>query len=182
MNRWQLHLAIKTLQSGGVIAYPTESVFGLGCDASNLKAVAKILSIKKRSYKKGLILLVSDIQQAFPYINQLSQAQIKKINEKNSRATTWLIEKNNMLSPLLSGKHLKLAVRVTSHPIAKILCESINRPIVSTSCNLNGKPTSVKTCVVRNKNKINIDGVLSGVCSGQQASRIIDLETMKVFR
>ena len=181
MNRWQIHLAVKRLKAGGIIAYPTESVYGLGCDASNLKAVSQLLSFKKRSYKKGLILLVSDINQAEKFINPLTLAQIEKINATSDRATTWLIDKHQNTSTLLSGTHEKLAIRVTTNPVARALCEVFDSPIISTSCNLTKKPTSNRVSIVRNKMIGSVE-IISGLCCNQKPSKIIDLETMDVLR
>lgn len=182
MNFWQLDLAVKTLKAGGIIAYPTESVFGLGCDANNLKAIARLLAIKRRSHKKGLIVLVSDIRQALPLLAPLSSEQIDKIDQASVRATTWLINKRVDLSPLLVGEHQKLAVRVTDHPVARGLCCLFGKPIISTSCNLNSKPTSKLVSNIRNKMILKIDQVVSGPCSGQPPSQIVDLQSGKVYR
>ena len=182
MNQWQLRLALKSLKSGGVIAYPTESVYGLGCDASNLTAIEHLLSIKRRSYKKGLIIIVSDIQQAYALLSPLTSAQIKQINQKSSRATTWLIRKSKELSPLLSGEHDKLAIRITTNPVAKKLCEMFEKPIISTSCNLNTKPTSTLVSSIRNKMLLKVDKIISGSCCDQQPSQIVDLESGTIIR
>ncbi|MBV1909338.1 MAG: threonylcarbamoyl-AMP synthase [Kangiellaceae bacterium] len=182
MTNWQLRQVLKSLKQGGVIAYPSESVYGLGCDAQNLDAIAKLLDIKHRSYTKGLIVLVSQIEQAFPLINSLTIQQIKQIQQPKSRATTWLIKKSDKVSSLLAGTHSKLAVRVTSNPIAKSLCEAIQGPLVSTSCNRNGKPTTTAALVVRNKFNFKVDQVIAGSCGGQAASQIIDLESGQILR
>jgi len=182
MNHWQLRRAVESLKSGGVIAYPTESVFGLGCDPSNLTAIDRILSIKNRSYKKGLIILVNDIQQALPLLAPLQPEQIEKINQKLERATTWLIEKNDKVSSVLSGEHQKLAVRVTSNPTAKKLCGMFGKPIVSTSCNLNTKPASPRLAEIRNQFHLKVDQIIAGSCCGQPPSQIIDLESDVVLR
>lgn len=182
MNFWQLDLAVKTLKAGGIIAYPTESVFGLGCDASNLKAIVRLLAIKQRAHRKGLIVLVSDIHQALPLLSPLSSAQIEKINQPSIRATTWLIKKRANLSLLLVGEHQKLAVRVTDNPTAKALCDSFAKPIISTSCNLNAKPTSSNVSTIRNKMMLKVDQIIGGRCSGQPPSQIIDLDSGMVIR
>ena len=182
MNSWQINRAVSCLQAGGVIAYPTESVYGLGCDASNLSAITQLLEIKNRSYKKGLIVLVSDIQQALSLLAPLSSSQIQTINQPRARATTWLIEAANHLSPLLIGDHEKLAVRVTNNPIAKALCQQFNQPIISTSCNLSGKPTTTSTANVRNKMLFKVDQIVAGICCGQEPSQLIDLKSGQVLR
>jgi L-threonylcarbamoyladenylate synthase len=182
VNCWQLCLADKILSAGGVIAYPTESVFGLGCRATNLAAVARLLEIKQRPVAKGLILLVSDIRQAQPWLSALSVEQVERINQPLQRATTWLIDKHPDVSRLIVGDHHKLAVRVTSHPIAKRLCELGTVPIISTSCNRNSKPAYQKIARVRNKMRLNVDHIVSGRCQGQAPSAIVDLESGRIYR
>lgn len=182
MSDWQYRQAIKTLQQGGLIAYPSESVYGLGCDAYNLTAISNLLATKHRSYKKGLIILVSDIEQAYGLINPLSQQQVNQIKNHTGRATTWLITKSSKVSPLLAGNHHKLAIRVTTNPVAKKLCSMMAGPIVSTSCNLNSKPTPQSTSTIRNKFYQKLDQVISGPCGGEAASRIVDLETSQILR
>ena len=182
MTNWQLRNAIRTLKSGGIIAYPTESVFGLGCDPYNLAAVSKILTIKNRSYNKGLILLVSDVRQAQPLLKPLTKKQIEQINQQTERATTWLLYKASTVSPLLSGHHNKLAIRVATNPVAKRLCQAFGKPIVSTSCNLNTKPTSSEVSDIRNKMLLKVDKIISGSCCQQPSSKIIDLETGVIHR
>jgi len=182
MNNWQIKDAVKQLNSGGVIAYPTESIFGLGCDPYNLGAVSRLLEIKNRSYTKGLILLVSDIKQALPLLLPLTDQQIDQINQPSLRATTWLLNKDPKVSPLISGTHKKLAIRVATNPIAKKLCQAFGKPIISTSCNLSSKPMSTKTSEIRNKFLLKVDKILSGSCCQQSPSRIVDLETGKILR
>ncbi len=182
MIPWQINLAIEAVSQGGVIAYPTESVYGLGCDARSLSAISRLLSIKNRPYHKGLIILVSDISQAQPFLAPLSKSQLNQLAQKQTRATTWLIDKASDVSPLLSGAHNKLAVRITDHPLAHCLCSQLGRPIVSTSANLSGKPTTRSTARIRNQLMQPLDFILSGKCSGQSPSQIIDLSTAKMLR
>jgi L-threonylcarbamoyladenylate synthase len=182
LSRWQLDRIQRVLNKGGVIAYPTESVFGLGCDPNNLQALEKILRIKRRPAAKGLIILVSDISQAEPFIQPLIQDQIKQLNQKQPRATTWLIPRKPNLSTLLCGNHEKLAVRITDHPIAKAICEFNNSALVSTSCNLSGRPEMKTMLEVRNKVGAQIDHVVNGSCGKQKPSQIIDLETGQILR
>jgi len=182
MTNWRFRQAIKTLKQGGLIAYPSESVYGLGCDAYNLSAISDLLTTKHRSYKKGLIVLVSDIEQARNLIVPLSQQQKGRIQQHTGRATTWLVSKSDKVSPLLAGNHLKLAIRVTTNPTARKLCEMMGGPIVSTSCNRNSKPTTTLDFIVRNKFRRQLDSVISGPCGGEKASRIVDLESGLIIR
>jgi L-threonylcarbamoyladenylate synthase len=182
LTRWQLEQARKIFTDDGVIAYPTESVYGLGCHPFNSKALAKILQIKQRPAKKGLIILVSDINQASPFITKLSNQQLAFINQPRDRATTWLIPRQPQLSELLCGQHAKIAVRVTTHPIAKQLCDYFGSALVSTSCNRQGKSEMKTKNEVRNKMGTVVDLIIKGDCGQQAPSQIIDLETGRVLR
>ncbi len=177
MNDTQLNQAIQCLKSGGVIAYPTESVYGLGCDATDLESVSRILKIKKRDPDKGLILLVSDIQQASRFIIPLTEQQIAKLNQPSAHAITWLLARNRAVSTLITGTHSKLAVRVTTHPIAKMLCEGFGSPIISTSCNLHGQPSHRDAESVASDSSLDLDLIIEGSCGREPPSRIIDLLT-----
>ncbi|MDQ7049897.1 MAG: L-threonylcarbamoyladenylate synthase [Enterobacterales bacterium] len=181
-SRWKIVQATRALKQGGVIIYPTESIFGIGCDAADLAAVNRLLDLKQRSFNKGLILLVSDISQIERYIQPLTSQQLALINGPQPRATTWLLAAQKHVSPLIKGLHPKLAVRITRHPIAKALCQQLGNPIVSTSCNKSGKPVSVNAAFSRNHWLRQVDHVIAGECGGQPASQIIDLESGKVIR
>lgn len=182
ISPWQLRQVGRALAAGEVIAYPTESVYGLGCDPTNSNAIARILDIKQRPAHKGLIILVSDISQAFPFIKPLAQSQLTLLEQPQPRATTWLIECQSSVSPLLRGRFSSLAVRVTSHPLAKAICEYTDSALVSTSCNIAGKPELKSTLTVRNQMRHQVEMVVNGACGGQQPSRIIDLTSGRVIR
>ena len=129
-------------QQGGIIAYPTEAVFGLGCDPDNLSAISRLLAVKERSPDKGLILLASHYEQLLPYIDDasLNAMQRKVILSRWPNGTTQIIKKNSGLSALISGKFNTVAVRITSQPDVVALCNRVNKPIISTSANLSGQP------------------------------------------
>lgn len=126
---------------GGIIAYPTEAVFGVGCDPDNEAALLNLLALKKRPKEKGLILLAANYSQLLPYIDDTAIPQDKRF-EVLSRwpdGITQIVPKNKALSPLLSGKFDTIAVRITSQPDVVALCNQTNKPIVSTSANLTGE-------------------------------------------
>ena len=132
------------LKRGAVIAYPTESCYGLGCDPSNRKAVQKLLGLKRRPQHKGLILIASSMKQLRPYIKPLDQAQQARVAATWPGPHTWLIPASNNCPPWLTGTHPSLACRVTAHPLAALLCRATGMALVSTSANrAGGKP--VKT-------------------------------------
>ncbi len=136
------------LRRGGVIAYPTESCYGLGCDPRNRRAVMKILRMKGRPQHKGLILIGADFGQLQSYAAPLTEAQWHKISPAWPGPVTWLLPATSRTPPWLRGRHQSIAVRVTAHPLAARLCQRLNMALVSTSANRSGKrpARSYKEC------------------------------------
>lgn len=132
--------ALNALHNQGVIAYPTESVFGLGCDPDCELAIAKILQIKNRPAHKGLILIAANIEQLKNYadFNSLDAQQLAAINKTWPGPFTWVIPAQKSLCKLISGDFDSVAVRVSAHPVVQQLCLQFGKPIISTSANLSG--------------------------------------------
>jgi len=128
------------LKRGGLIAYPTESCYGLGCDPQNRTAVQRLLKLKQRPQSKGLILIASDYRQVSRYLLPLTLDEQKKLMRDGAQAITYLLPTRPSCPRWLRGKNDTLAVRFTSHPIAKKLCHSANSALVSTSANRSGQP------------------------------------------
>ena len=127
------------LKRGGVIAYPTESCYGLGCDPDNRKAVQLILKLKQRPQCKGLILVASSFQQVARYLQPLTPAQQAGLQNDSTHAVTYLLPVKPSCPRWLRGVHDTLAVRLTAHPCAKLLCHSAGSALVSTSANRSGQ-------------------------------------------
>jgi len=175
----------KIFQQGGVIAYPTEAVFGLGCDPDNPQAIKRLLAIKNRPEEKGLILLAGDFKQLSPYldISQLSSTQIELILSRWPNGITQVLPANPNISPLLTGRFNSIAVRITDQPDVVALCSQTNKPIVSTSANFSGKDP-VKTWQTLDINLVELlDYTLKGeTLSFLQPSTIINGLTGEIFR
>ncbi|MCK5121513.1 MAG: threonylcarbamoyl-AMP synthase [Methylococcales bacterium] len=140
----KIRLAVQKIQAGEIIAYPTEAVYGLGCDPLNEEAVLNLLALKKRSIDKGLILIASSLTQLEPYL-QLNDEIRSKVQATWPGPVTWIIPAQTWVPQWLTGQHSSLAVRVTAHPIAKLLCEKNGEPLVSTSANTSSKPPATKS-------------------------------------
>ena len=125
------------LVNGGVIAYPTESVFGLGCDPSNEEAIAKILKIKKRALEMGLVLLTPSIEIVSDWVN-MNNKQLKVLSSPSPRPTTYIIPASNSAPKWLTVKNT-LAIRLSNDLFIKNICGMLGLPIVSTSANLHGE-------------------------------------------
>jgi len=180
-SRFQIRAAAKAIKNQGVIAYPTESVFGLGCLPLSEHAVSKLLQLKRRPVEKGLILIASKLEQ-LEHFTLLDDADRKKINAQNT-ATTWLVNKSEQTPEWISGKHKKVAVRVSTHPIVKALCDEVEGAIVSTSANTSTAKAATSILQVRQYFPVELDYYLAGETGDiVTATQIIDIETMKVIR
>ena len=132
---------IAALENQQVIAYPTEAVFGLGCDPDSEQAVKQLLALKQRPWEKGLILIAADYAQLAPYIDDgaLNEQQRAAIFASWPGPVTWVIPAKPQTPALLTGRFSSLAVRVSDHPLVQQLCRQFGKPLVSTSANLSGE-------------------------------------------
>ncbi len=183
MSHFHLHRAATWLAQGGVIAYPTEAVFGLGCDPYNEAAVQRLLAIKQRSMSKGLILIASSFSQLQPLLAHLSSTQQAILNNSWPGPITWLIPTRPQTPTWLRGHYHGLAVRVTAHPIAAALCTMWGGPLVSTSANLSGQNPARNTLTTRRQLGRWIDYIVPGkVGNAERPTQIRDLLSGKVIR
>lgn len=137
LSPWQRSRARQALATGEVIAYPTEAVYGLGCDPFNPDAVERLLQLKRRPMHKGLILLAADIEMIEPLLQHLPEPVQAEVCASWPGAVTWLLPDPDDLVPRwVKGKHSSVAVRVTAHPLAHQLCELAGGLLVSTSANV----------------------------------------------
>lgn len=170
------------LKLGGVIAYSTETILGLGCDPLNESAVKRILWLKSRSSQKGLILLMSDIKHLNEFSQPLTKEQCSLIQGTDKRTpTTWLVPANPSLPAWLTGNHDKIAVRIAQHPVAKQLCDSFGA-IVSTSANYSGLTVANTEEQIRQLFGPYIDYVVIGAPGTGVASTIRDVNTGEIIR
>jgi len=177
--------ALETFQQGGILAYPTEAVFGLGCDPDNDEAIEKLLSIKSRSVDKGLILLAGNYTQLLPYIDdsQIPQNLRSAVLSRWPDGITQIVAKNLGTSALLTGRFDTIAVRITSQPDVVALCQATNKPIVSTSANLSGKTPAKTWQEIPDDLADKIDFIIKGKTLGfDQPSTIIDALSGDVIR
>lgn len=127
----------QSVQSGQVIAYPTEAVFGLGCDPDNESAALKILELKQRPVEKGMILIASTYSQVAKYVNDelIPFERRPEIFSSWPGPVTWLLPKSAAAPAWITGESEFIAVRVTNHPTVRSLCNALDAPLVSTSAN-----------------------------------------------
>ena len=183
MRSWQLKQAVRAIRSGAIVAYPTESVFGLGCDPDNMAAVWRLLALKQRPVDKGLILIAASYKQLLPYIATVDDDVEKKVLASWPGPVTWLLPARPGVSPLLRGTHRSIAVRVSAHPVASALCSALGHPLVSTSANIAGGRPARDVLAVRRIFGDSVDYIVPGQVGGQERpTEIRDALTDKVVR
>jgi L-threonylcarbamoyladenylate synthase len=184
LNEQILMTVVQALHRGVVIAYPTEAVFGLGCDPDNQQAVDYLLSLKQRSREKGLILVAANYSQLKPYVDasSLSEQVQQEIFLHWPGPTTWLIPAQQKTASWLTGQFTTLAVRVSDHPIVQQLCLAFGKALVSTSANLSGLPECRTLAEVRRQfgeRVMLVEGALGG---RMNPSEIRDATSGKLIR
>ncbi|OGT32566.1 MAG: threonylcarbamoyl-AMP synthase [Gammaproteobacteria bacterium RIFCSPHIGHO2_02_FULL_39_13] len=183
LNANQIDLAVEQIKKGKVIAYPTEAVFGLGCDPDNVDAVSRILQIKHRAIDKGFILIAASWEQIQPLVMYLTPDLLTRVFATWPGPVTWLFPASKHVPSWIRGNHDSVAVRVTAHPIARALCEQFGGPIISTSCNKSGDPPMRDIRSIQLTLHDTVDCVIGGKLGGSmRPSEIRDALTGEVIR
>jgi L-threonylcarbamoyladenylate synthase len=173
--------AARVLLRGGVIAYPTEGVFGLGCLPGDIDAVERLLQIKQRDASKGLILIAASAEQFEDWIDLPASVALPEPEPR--KPTTWIVPAGTRVTPLVRGSHTGIAVRVTTNPIARSICAAVASPIVSTSANLSGRPVAANQYALRRQFSDLVDYIVPGCCGPSSgASEIRDLQSGAILR
>ena len=173
--------AAEVLLGGGVIAYPTEGVFGLGCLPRDTDAVQRLLDIKKRDPSKGLILIAANASQFDDWID-LPDAVLMPEPDP-TQPITWIVPASRRVPPLVRGDNAGLAVRITTNPVAGNICRSVGSPVVSTSANLSGQPVAPDEETLRRQFGDLVDYVVPGACGPASGpSEIRELLSGKILR
>jgi len=163
------------IKEGGVIAYPTEYCFGLGCDPRNREAVDRILKIKQRSAKQGLILIAADLFQVEQYATMDGAPLRDDILASWPGPVTWLLGCRSNVPEWLRGQHTTIAMRVCAHPESAAICRGFGGAIVSTSANRHGQPALIRSADVTKELGSELDYVVDASVGGAtQASQIRD--------
>ena len=175
--------AVNALRQGGIIAYPTEAVWGLGCDPFHREAFNRLLDLKQRPADKGVILVASNEQQLGTLTAGLSEQQLAVLRQVPERPTTWLVPAHSDIPDWITGDHPRVAVRISKHPVVRSLCEAFGGMLVSTSANLAGLPPATSEPQARSIFQHHVDVYVSGELGGYASpSRIIDLVSGEVLR
>lgn len=182
MSSWKIRQAVSALNRGRVIAYPTEAVYGLGCDPWHEHAVYSLLDLKARSWQKGLILVAADIEQLDEFIEPINLGLAQEVRASWPGPTTWILPAKKGVPDYLRGQHDTIAVRVTAHLQTAALCSQFGGAIVSTSANKAGRRPAKSSHEVR-RCLPEIEAVLSGQCRGaDKPTQIRDGQTGEILR
>ena len=168
-----LRAACAPLRAGGVIAYPTEGVWGLGCAPLDERAVSRLLALKKREWQKGLILIAADFGQLEPFVHLPSRTAQKRAFATWPGPATWVFPASDHTPMWVSGERDTVAIRVTAHPIARELCLAFGGPIVSTSANRAGREPARSASAVRMQFPRQLDALVPGALGGLETPTVI---------
>lgn len=175
--------AVEQLQAGHVIAYPTEAVFGLGCDPGDETAVRKLLLLKGRHESAGLVLIASEFSQLKPWISEVDDSLIDKAMQTWPGPVTWLFPRAAGVPDYVAGQHDTVAVRITAHEPSRVLCTAFGSALISTSANHTSAKPAQSVAQVLEYFGSELGGVLVGeLGGGEKPSEIRDLVSGKIIR
>jgi L-threonylcarbamoyladenylate synthase len=162
----QIERAVAALRSGGVIAYPTEAVFGLGCDPFDRAAVTRLFELKQRPTQQGVLLIAADFAQVETFISAVPADALARARASWPGPHTWVFPRSAATPAWLAGGHDGIALRVTAHPLAAALCRAFGGALVSTSANRHGEPPARDSETVRSAFGTQLAYILDGPTGG----------------
>jgi L-threonylcarbamoyladenylate synthase len=170
------------LRRGGLIAYPTESCYGLGCDPRNPRALQRLIRLKGRSAAQGLLLIADHFKRLQPFVRPLPAGEMARMQRSWPGPVTWIVPAAARCPPLLTGGRATIAVRVTAHPDAARLCRSLGMALVSTSANKHGKKPAKTAAECRRIFGTRVRVIAGRIGQRRRPSTLIDLATGTVLR
>lgn len=173
----KIHQAIETLKNGGIVAFPTDTVYGLGADASSHDAILKIYEAKRRPLRLALPLLLADVSQLPSVARDIPDIAWLLAKNFLPGGLTLVLYKSPSVSSLITGGSEKIAVRVPDHPVPIALLEGLDAPITGTSANLTGRPSPLTSREVYKQLGDRVDLIIDGECPGGVASTVVDITT-----
>ncbi len=166
MRPGNLDAAVVALRLGGVIAYPTEAVWGLGCDPMNEAAVARLFALKQRPDRLGVVLIGASPEHVLAYAEPLPEDAMQRVEATWPGPNTWVFPRRASVPAWLHGEHAGIALRVTGHAPAVALCRAFGAAIVSTSANRHGQPAARTGAEVRSVFGDELDAIFDDVLGG----------------
>ncbi len=179
----QIDLAIQNLTMGKIIAYPTESVYGLGCDPFNPDAVASLLHLKQRPLGKGFILVASHFEQVEHLTLPISPPARARALSSWPGPVTWIFPSSPEAPQWITGDNNSIALRISAHPIIQQICQHYRRPIISTSANIGGQLPARSLATLEMTFGDEVASIVHGELGGQfKPTTIRDAITGEVYR
>lgn len=164
-RRAAIDRAAAVIRAGGIVAYPTEAVFGFGCDPGKRQSVSRLCELKQRPLSAGLILLAADLGQLPGWIDP-DEDELGALLSETPVPTSWVVRAGPLAAPWITGGRDTLAVRLSRHALASELCEAAGGPLVSTSANRRGRLPARSAVTVRRQFGRAVDFVLGGPTGG----------------
>lgn len=158
--RDEIKKAVEILRSGGIILYPTDTVWGIGCDATNEQAVQKVFEIKKRQSKKAMLILIDNASKLQAYMDEVPDIAWDLVEFAEHPLTIIYPDAKNLASNLL-GENNSIGIRVTTEEFSKKLCEQFRKPIVSTSANISGQTMPSRYSEISDEIKQKMDYIVN---------------------
>lgn len=175
--------AVEKLKAGKIIAYPTEAVYGLGCDPYNENAVRQILTLKGRPESAGFVLIASHLDQLKPWFGEIAPQMLQQAMTRWPGPVTWLFPRPDHVPDYIAGSHKTIALRMTAHPASQALCEQFGSAVISSSANPSSVPPARTQAEVASYFGGRIAGTLKGALGeGERPSEIIDLASGTILR
>jgi len=176
----QIREAVTILKNGGVVAYPTDTVYGLGACMTDFNAVDRIFQVKGRPKGMALPVLLADLKQIEEIVTDFTPAARRLAGEFFPGALTIILPKNDGVPDIITGGGKTIAFRIPNHPVPLAIVKGLGKPIVGTSANLSGHPSGLTAAAVREQIGDKIDMVIDGgKCPGGIESTVIDLSGEK---
>jgi len=176
----QIREAVTILKNGGVVAYPTDTVYGLGACMTDINAVDRIFQVKGRPKGMALPVLLADMKQIEKIVTDFTPAAQQLAKECFPGALTIILPKNDGVPDIITGGGKTIAFRIPNHPVPLAIVKGLGKPIVGTSANLSGHPSGLTAAAVREQIGDKIDMVIDGgKCPGGIESTVIDLSGEK---
>lgn len=184
MSPWRLRQIARLINHGALIAYPTDTIWGFGCNPQSAQTVKRLQQLKQRSQKKGLILLSPRLEYLKPYIDNTQFQQYKnQLTSVTEKPVTWLVKSSQNCPGWLTGHSDKIAIRLCSARQLQLLCDTMHSPLVSTSANIATRKPVRNSLQAHKHFHDAVDFIIEGFNTGaQQASEIRDLQTGKILR
>ena len=171
--------AVHALHQGKVIAYPTESVYGMGCVANDRAAVETLNALKQRPGDKGYIMLVASLSAAMEFVCDRSKAYLH--NHPRALHGVTCVFPTSQGAPVWCQYQGKIALRISTHPECLALCKQLGKPLISTSCNVSGQPVLTNPAAIV-QTFFDIAGIMQGEIGGRAPTRVVEPLTGRVFR